>query len=138
MEEARTAELKTPLIVEDFEQGDKIYFIDSKHAIVRYGVVEGASGQRVQVKLDNHSSPMNIHISQFNNGSCGKLFDLESLKVGDFISTGRYGGRSYAVVLEIVPGEKVTVQYDSRMVHHFFEKDTEPIGFQMSEFETEG
>lgn len=129
-----------PPIIEDFEIGNRVYFVNHKHDTIEYGTVTAILDSRLKVKFDNGKSRP-VHISHFAAGGwLGRCFPMDQLEVGSVVSVLYLGERVYGDVLEIVEGQKVRIKYHSGAVLEgtVHASEWETLESKMADFTLEG
>jgi hypothetical protein len=138
MKSLEATEALTPLIIEDFEIGNRVYFLNHKQDRLDYGTVTNVVEDRLEVVFDGFYRPVMIHISQFGSNA-GRCFDINAVEVGSVVSALSKGERFYADVTEYIPNEKLTIKYRSDgTVVTFCHTARNHIEFQMDIFTIEG
>lgn len=106
------SEANFPLMMDDFEVGDRIY-VTYRDGEIELGTVRDIrTDERMNVLLDSGRVPF-VHIDQFGpRGQYHKCFPVEQLQVGSVISIyAGSGQRFYADVVDYVPNEYVELEY---------------------------
>lgn len=133
-------EVQIPLTVEDFEIGDRVYFLNHKHDIIEYGTITALLDPIVQVIFEK-GIKRPVHVTQFGAGGwVGRCFPIEQLEVGSVVSVFNSGERIYADILEFVPGKIVRLKYRSDGKEALMTQSPEngPLEFQMACYALEG
>lgn len=133
-------EVDTRPVIEDFEIGERVYFLNYKHNIIEYGKITGIYTSHMDITLDSGRMPL-VHVDQFAaGGPVGKCFPMEHLEVGSVISVFHSGERIYADILEIVKDSSVRFEYRSGPAREvtITASKTEPLEFQMACYTLEG
>lgn len=106
-------ELQTGQTIDDFDVGDRIYFIDLTS--IRIGTVSAISPDKLFViaaamddGTDGYFSEM--HLYDDAPYRIGKALNLSLLKEGSIISTLTPSGRIYAEVKEYLPEKKLVFE----------------------------
>lgn len=106
------SEVKLPVIVEDFEAGDRIYRYSAVTGQLTLGTVEFAQDDKVFLKMDD-GPRMQVNIADFQEivpgvRRWGKCLPLEMVEEGSRLSIDYLGATRFTVVQEISP-EKMTL-----------------------------
>lgn len=140
MQTMEIVEVQSPPTIEDFEIGDRVYFLNYKHNIIEYGSITSLYSSHLSVTLESGQMPL-VNLGQFQfGGSVGKCFPMEQLQVGSVISVFHSGERVYADILEIVPDKSVRFKYRSKGYQEvtMAASEKEPLEFKMACYTLEG
>lgn len=101
-----------PVIVEDFEAGDRVYRYSAMTDGLLLGTVKSTEPGKVLVRMDADVETI-VPIDMFQeelhrNNYWGKCLPLEQVKVGSRLSIDYAGARRFTVVQELSP-EKMTL-----------------------------
>lgn len=117
-------ETEVPLIVDDFEEGDRVYYV--LNGVTQKGTVINDEGSNevghISVKFD-FSSCLGIPLSKFAGKSktthyykgekdnyCGRIPSLDRIEKGTVLSRLEEDGtRNYAIVMIHSPGERLLI-----------------------------
>lgn len=101
-----------PVIVEDFEAGDRVYHYSPMTDGLLLGTVQSTSPGKVFVRMDDDSEisvPIDMFQEELNrNNHWGKCLPLDQVKVGSRLSIDYAGARRFTVVQGLSP-EKMTL-----------------------------
>lgn len=135
------SEANFPLMMDDFEVGDRIY-VTYRDGEIELGTVRDIrTDERMNVLLDSGRVPF-VHISQFGpRGQYGKCFPIEQLQVGSVVSLYEGSGeRLYADVVNYAPNEYVELKshdWKPKSIIIATEKG-KPLEYQLSPYTLEG
>lgn len=135
-----TVELQTEPVIEDFEVGERVYFLNYKHNVIEYGRISGLYTSHMDVTLDNGKIPL-AHLTNFaSGGPMGKCFPMDQLQVGSVISVFHSGERVYADVIKITGERSVVIEYRNGKSKRVTIEATEgePLEFKMACYILEG
>ena len=129
-------EISIPVIAEDFEASDRVYLVSGGG--VRYGTVQHVEKTFLNVKFDTGNEEI-INLAIFEGtGYAGKCFPVSQLRIGSVISTVDSGKRYYASIMDL-DGRGLVIQYhEGKGMYHLVESESDPLEFQMRDFELEG
>lgn len=109
-----TQEAYVPLVIEDFEPGDRIYRYDGlkKGSL---GRVESIHDEVILVEMDDgtfEGAPIGLFDQDSPYWKWDKLINIEEVKIGSRLSRIEWGTRLFAVVESYVPGEEMLIRYE--------------------------
>lgn len=129
-------EISIPVIAEDFEAGDRVYLITREG--LHYGTVQYLEKTLLNVKFDTGGQEM-INLAIFEGtGYAGKCFPVSQLRIGSVVSTFDNGKRYYASVMDLDDRGLVIQYHEGKSMYHLVESESDPLEFQMRDFELEG
>lgn len=104
--------VEVPVIVEDFEAGDRVYHYSTMSDRMLLGTVQSTEPGKVLVRMDDNLE-ITVPIEMFQEelhryNYWGKCLPLEQIKVGSRLSINYAGARRFSVVQELSP-EKMTL-----------------------------
>lgn len=110
----KTQEAYIPLVIEDFEPGDRIFRYDGLNK-GSLGRVEAIHDEFLLVEMDDgtfEGAPISLFDQDSPYWKWDKLINLDEVKVGSRLSRMEWGTRLFAVVESYTPGEEMVVRYE--------------------------
>lgn len=111
----KTQEAYVPLVIEDFETGDRIFRYDGFKKPGSLGRVESIHDGFVLVEMDDgefEGAPISLFDQDSPAWKWDKLINLDEVKVGSRLSRTEWGTRLFAVVESYVPSEEMVLRYE--------------------------
>lgn len=133
-------EVNFPLIMEDFEVGDRVSVAYTNGVIDLGAVRDIRTDIRMNVLLD-HGKVAFVHINQFGpKGQYRRCFPMEQLQVGSLVSIcAGSGERFYADVTTYFPNKYVELKYHEVNNRIIIEaEDGKPLEFLLAAYTLEG
>ena len=144
-------ETLVPVIIEDFEIGDRLYRQNNDDGEVVFGRVEEVHRDFLNVRLDNGPF-FEVSIDLFKDDDTGekkyvrwwsKCLDLSSLEVGSTLSClDALNERHYSRVIAFVLGDYITLEHRTPGMglpyQHTYLESSKPLDYQLRNFELEG
>ena len=139
-------ETMTPVIIEDFEIGDRLYRQRDDTGEVVFGTVEEVGSYFLNVRLDDGVF-FEVSIDLFQSDANGqknyvrwwaKSLDVSKLKEGATLSFLKDGEREYVELFSYFPNRHATFSFSDGAKRTYWENSSGTLEYHLRNFEMEG